>query len=144
MARAKNPSSAGLAVAAILAGVVLVGYKLFGNKTRAAVAKPSTVYDAWKMINIEAAMPTLSDFPQGWTLHNEGEEGGGTGNKSWALSWRVLKLNAPGKYGETWVAVISAQAKTFSSVGWGGAHSEERAYEQIEQKRRGLHESVGQ
>lgn len=128
--RKKNPSW--LLPVAIAGGVIVVGtaaalairrYRKInalepGTPNEPIVEPPS---DAWsEKVNIEAAMPTASDFPMGWSPTMEP---GGIGADAYVLQYRILTLNTPADNGVEYVLVMSGANKWGEFVhGW-SSHS---------------------
>lgn len=84
-------------------------------------------------IDIEAAMPPASDFPQGWVIEDQGSdiEPGRA-----VFTWRLLRLNEPTSTNVTHISVVTG-AKNDGSVvsGFGQHQSASQAYGSIEQAR---------
>jgi hypothetical protein len=90
------------------------------------------VYNPWDYIDVDLAMPTQLDFPQGWTTYDEGADG----NDNWGIGWRLLLLRAPTPDGHRIVTVVSAHAPGYAKDGWGTAPDPNRAIEQLNVFRR--------
>ncbi len=126
----------------VAATVAVLGYWAFKKKEPSALpqtpvtpARPSEPDDSWRAdVDLDAAMPTLADFPMGWTA--EGPTGrDGAGDNPFRFWARVLELNAMSGDNQ-WVAVWSGATPTGISHGWIPARTRDEAYALIAEELR--------
>lgn len=120
----------GLAGGALISRALLKRFSLVPLDDEIEITED--VYSPWEDIDVDLAMPTQLDFPQGWHTYDEGADG----NNYWGMRWRVLQLKAPASNGQSFVTVVSAHAPDYAKDGWGTAADYVAAVEQINVFRR--------
>jgi hypothetical protein len=98
--------------------------------------------DIWAKVDIEAAMPSLSDYPDGWTVDDSGDESdsGSADRSPYAMRWRVLELEKTTDAGIEWLTAISgwSPGRAFRNVLLSATREE--AYGQVHQALHALRE----
>jgi len=92
--------------------------------------------DTWRDdINIEAAMPTLADFPMGWKSEMFPGSSQDYGDNPYQVDYLVLELNSPSNKCSPmpckFVAVYSAASPGGSNVGWTPTQTQQQALNKI-------------
>ena len=116
--------------------------EILGRKKAPSVEPPAPPNeDGWRdIVDIEAAMPTLGDFPMGWTVQDHGSTETFGKDPDYEFAYRVLELNAPTSAGLQWVAVWSGANRSEFTQGSWPTRTRDEAYDQLARRERTVSE----